>query len=213
MFAALAIFSRSPTTYKALANLQILQLPSIRTIQRKMQEAFEHNGPSQANLRAAALSYHTMQNEAVLQGKPKPMGEGALISDKVKVIGKIMWNSKNHQIYGLALTHNELASLYDVYQTLDPQQNISPAQNILQFLWSDLTSSFDVIGPYYATAHGFHVSGVVCDSASANLTTVMLITMAKRGPYQQPYDIQPWFTNPYRPQANVHFIICPSHQA
>ncbi|XP_014669634.1 PREDICTED: uncharacterized protein LOC106810714 [Priapulus caudatus] len=230
---ALAIFSRSPTTYKALTKLQILQLPSIRSIQRKMQDAFEHSGPSQSNLKAAAIVYRQMQNEAVLQEKPKPMGEGVLILDEVKVIGKIMWNSKNHEMYGLALTHNELTSLHDIYQTLDPQQKVSPAQNILQFLWRDLTSSFDVIGPYYATesaldtrlttatlletmrifeAHGFHVSGVVFDGASTNLATVKLLTTGKRGPYQQPYDIQPWFTNPYRPQVKVHFVICPSHQ-
>ncbi|XP_014674013.1 PREDICTED: uncharacterized protein LOC106814229 [Priapulus caudatus] len=198
-----------------------------------MQGAFEVSGPSQANLRAAANSYRTFQDEAVRQGRPKPTGEGVLILDEVKVIGKLMWNSKNHEIYGLALTHNELTSLHDVYQSLDKQQKIQPAQNILQFLWRDLTSSFDVIGPYYPTEaamdskstmtalletmiicerHGFHVSAIVCDGASANLTTIKLLTTGKRGPSQQESDIQPWFANPFREHAKVYWIICPSHQ-
>ena len=64
---------------------------------------------------------------------------------------------------------------------------------ILQFQWRDLTSSFDIVGPYYTSSktleskfiyscvietlklfhlHGLKTSLLVCDGAASNLTMI-----------------------------------------
>ena len=64
---------------------------------------------------------------------------------------------------------------------------------IMQFMWRDLTSAFDLVGPYYESAgtmkaklilacvydamkllhlYGFKVSALICDGASSNLTAL-----------------------------------------
>ena len=42
----------------------------------------------------------------------------------------------------------EMSSLANIYQTLD-QDTATQTSYILQFLWRDLTSDFDIIGPYF----------------------------------------------------------------
>ena len=90
------------------------------------------------------------------------------------------------------MTSKEMASLQDVYEELKAPKACKACYQ-LQFLWRDLTSDFDVIGPYYssqkgmeskfiisclmASIHAFHIYGfktmvVVCDGASANLKAV-----------------------------------------
>lgn len=86
----------------------------------------------------------------------------------------------------------ELSSLADVYQLLegDIAQQTS---YILQFLWRDLTSDFDIIGPYFTyhktmdskfvlscvletiklfQLHNLKTMVLVCDGASTNLSTL-----------------------------------------
>ena len=50
------------------------------------------------------------------------------------------------------MTSNDQASLHDIYQFLSEDKDLQTSY-ILQFLWRDLTSSFDIVGPYY-TASG-----------------------------------------------------------
>lgn len=80
-----------------------------------------------------------------------PQGDGVLIFDEVKVVCRLMWNSRSHQLVGLAMSHEELASLSDVYQLLDSDCRSKQTTYILQFLWRDLTSAFDVVGPYFTS--------------------------------------------------------------
>ena len=47
------------------------------------------------------------------------------------------------------MTYDELASLSDVYTTLSPDYRKRQTSYILQTLWRDLTSNFDVIGPHF----------------------------------------------------------------
>ena len=46
------------------------------------------------------------------------------------------------------MDHHYMCSLADVYQCLESDK-ASQTSYILQFLWRDLTSSFDIVGPYF----------------------------------------------------------------
>ena len=52
-------------------------------------------------------------------GAKVPQGDGVLIFDEVKVVCRLMWNSRSHQLVGLAMSHEELASLSDIYKLID----------------------------------------------------------------------------------------------
>lgn len=62
-----------------------------------------------------------------------------------------MWNSRNHQIAGLAMTEEMQASLHDVFQLFDKDHRTEQTSYILQFLWRDLTSSLVIVGHYYTS--------------------------------------------------------------
>ena len=110
---------------------------------------------------------------------------------------------------------------------------------MLQFLWRDFTSHFDVTGPFYSfhstidskivietlfetmrvfRNHGFKTIAVVCDGASSNMAAIKLLTTGKRGAFgfsddnSKKHAVEPWFKNPFAPDLDVFCIICPSHQ-
>jgi hypothetical protein len=64
-------------------------------------------------------------------------------------MGKVAWNSKNGKMVGLAMESKDVPTLAD----LDPdnEEEGKAAEYFLQFLWRDITSDFDVIGPHYST--------------------------------------------------------------
>ena len=91
------------------------------------------------------------------------------------------------------MTSNDLASLQDIYQLIECDAKTHQTSYIMQFLWRDLTSGFDVVGPYFTSSktfenktilsclletlwnfhvHGFKTSLLVCDAASANVSTI-----------------------------------------
>ena len=84
-----------------------------------------------------------------IQGKREPKGDGVLVFDKVKVVARLMWNSRSQKIIGLAMSPDDMASLHDIYF-----HSAATAQTtyIVQFLLRDLTSSFDLVGPYFESA-------------------------------------------------------------
>ena len=45
-----------------------------------------------------------------------------------------------------------MSSLIDVYQLLKKPHFAAQTSYILQFLWRDLTSNYDIIGPYFTCA-------------------------------------------------------------
>ena len=71
-----------------------------------------------------------------------------MIFDEVKVVCHLMWKSRSHQLVSLAMCHEEMA---DVYQQLDAECRSKQTTYILQFLWRDLTSPFDAVGPYFTS--------------------------------------------------------------
>ena len=86
--------------------------------------------------------------ECKQSGKNLPCADGVLIFDEVKVISRLMWNSRSQNVIGLAMTVEEQASLHDIYEMFKGDEKVCQTSYILQFLWRDLTSSFDIVGPY-----------------------------------------------------------------
>ena len=90
-----------------------------------------------------------------------------LIFDEVRVVARLMWNSRSQRVVGFSMSHEDMANLLDVYQTLDSDAATKSTTYILQFLWRDLTSSFDVVGPYY-TSNGAmeskYILGIVLET-------------------------------------------------
>lgn len=172
------------------------------------------------------------------EGKLLSQGDGVLIFDEVKVICRLMWNSRNQKIIGLAMTQEDLASLQDIYQLVDHDSRTRQTSYILQFLWRDLTSPFDIVGPYYTSSdtleskfilsclldtlrnfhvHGFHTCMCVCDAASSNVSTIKLTcglsgVLGRNTAIADPHLIRPYFQNPFDPTRKIFWIICPSHQ-
>ena len=117
---------------------------------------------------------------------------------------KLLWSSRNQKFIGHAMSHDELISLCDVYKTLSPEYRGRQTSYVLQTLWRDFTSDFDVIGPHYTSdctfAHdvlcrvvidamqqlhlcGFQTIAVVTDGASANLKMIKEMSGASTGAY------------------------------
>ena len=53
------------------------------------------------------------------------------------------------------MTHDHLATLSDVYEQLK-EDKAKKTTYVLQFMWWDLFSNFDLIGPYYTSESGLN---------------------------------------------------------
>ena len=182
--------------------------------------------------------FSSFKQQCVVEGKKEPKGDGALIFDEVKVISHLMWNSRSQRIIGLAMSPEDMSSLHDAYQLVNESTAHEQTSYILQFLWRDLTSSFDVVGPYFTSSssleskfitscvfetlrvfhlYGFHTCALVCDGASSNVSAVksMCGTSGAYGVNAMASDrhkVEPCFTNPFDPETKIFWVICPSHQ-
>ena len=173
-------------------------------------------------------------------GKRKPQGDGVLIFDEVKVACQLIWNSRNQKLSGLAMTSQDMSSLNDIYRILKEPESPSQTSYILQFLWRDLTSSYDIVGPYFTSSdsvdgkfilscvletvklfqtHGLKTSLLVCDGNAANLT--IKVTHGYSGAYSvlpddadtdDVFEVKPWMINPFNPPSLIYWVICPTHQ-
>lgn len=136
------------------------------------------------------------------------------------------------------MSADQLPSLHDVFKVLDNGFRTQQTSYILQFLGRDLSSEFDVIGPYFTceqrleakfleacvfdtmygfAAYGFGVLGLVCDGASCNLACLKRLCGVS-GQYGTDLqatggvgEVACHFTNPFTGRE-VYLIICPSHQ-
>ena len=146
----------------------------------------------------------------------------------------------NGTIRGYAMSPEELPWLHDVYMSVGEDYDQQKTSYILQFLWRDLTSKFDVIGPYFTcanswdhkfllecvmrtiqafTLYDFHVRVLVCDGASSNLALIKLLCGYKHEQLpladgDDPFSVSASFDNPYEDSEDkrVFVVICPSHQ-
>ena len=242
---ALAVYTKSPAAYESLKCFKILQLPSAKSLSHflrsKLHEPGVHNSLHEY-VKDQEEKYVKYKEELHDRGKPVPLHEGIIIFDEVKVTGKVKWNSKNDAFYGLEMNPEDFSYLFDIYEELDPNRPPQPAQYMLQFLWRDVSSDFDIIGPYFASArslehtfiisclyqtmrlfqaYNFHVIGLICDGASSNLAAIKMLCRGRRGAYgkrdvtnpgEDKHEIKASFINPFNPALNVHCCICPSHQ-
>ena len=141
---------------------------------------------------------------------------------------RIIWNSANSAVVGFAMSSDDFASLHDVYEGLELGEKCQKTSYVLQFIWRDLSSDFDVIGPYFTcpstvdmrflhsivtrtmlafTQFGFGVRAILCDGCSSNLALLKLLC----GHSSEQERITPWFESPFDGKK-VYTIICPSHQ-
>ena len=126
-----------------------------------------------------------------MEGKKESKKDDVLIFDEVKVISRLMWNSRSQALVGLSMRHEEMATLEIFFRPL--MKSVAQTSHILQFLWRDLTSDFEIIGPYFTSAgtvdnkfilscvletiglfegHELTTSLIVCDGASSNLSVI-----------------------------------------
>ena len=112
---ALAVFTRSAAAYDVLKSFKILQLPSRSTLQSYTGAFLHEAGASSSCIAGQVANFMIYKVECLKNGKREPKGDGVLIFDEVKVVCQLMWNSRNQKLMGLAMTHDEQASLLDIY--------------------------------------------------------------------------------------------------
>ena len=137
------------------------------------------------------------------------------------------------------MTHQEQASLLDIYKYINNTKGTEHTSYTLQFLWRDLMSSYDIAGPYFTSSssventfitscifetislfqsNGLKTSLLVCDGAADNLSTIKAshgcsraYAIRKEGD-QYKFEVTPWFINPFNPLNKIYWLICPTHQ-
>ena len=149
---------------------------------------------------------------------------------------KVAWNLKGGGITGFCTSEDELKVLHDVFSAA-VQPGAQKASYIVQFLWRDLTSSFDLIGPYFPigssmdssvlqellmmtlkafTSYGFKVSILLCDGASSNLTLMKILSGQPRTQFpsrpdaetlRERFFVEASFSNPEDPVGNPIFLM------
>ena len=148
---ALAVYVRSPAAYEALKSFNIMQLPSKSTLQSYTGAFLHEAGACRESIIRQVTQYKSFCQSHQDQGGVRPKSDGALIFDEVKVISSMIWNSKSHHLVGLAMSPQQQASLQDVFHVFDPTIHVKQTNYVLQFLWRDLTSNFDIVGPYFTS--------------------------------------------------------------
>ena len=190
---ALAVYSRSPAAYKALCKFNILHLPSTWAVKDKLREYVHKPGVNEEYLMVQKQRYKEFCDDKEKQGAKRPLSEGALIFDEVKIIDKLVWNSKSETFVGVAMSKEDCSQIRDIFAKSDEHHEPQAAQYVLQFLWRDLSADFDLVGPYYTAsqhlnqqflmgclmetmrflhAYGFAVTCLVCDGAATNLSLI-----------------------------------------
>lgn len=126
------------------------------------------------------------------------------------------------------MSSDDMKSLHDIYEALDEDESCQKTTYILQFLWRDLSSDYDVVGPYFTLSstmdakqtysfvistmtafhkYGFKVRCLVCDGASSNMAVMKTFGSTKEdsdgfsASFVSPLDGEP-----------VFMVTCPSHQ-
>jgi hypothetical protein len=225
---ALAIFTRSPAAYEALKSFNILQLPSRSTLQAYTGAFLHQPGTNNECISDQVVQYliHCRERE---RGKKKSEHAGVLVFVEVKVISRLLWNSRSQTLIGLSMGREEMSTLSDVYQVMVADRTQTTSY-IFQFLWRDLTGDFDIIGLYFTSSatlkskyiiscvletlklfqcHSLITLVIVCDGASVNLTAIK----ASHGHYGSypvmidegaMYEVEPYMINPFDPPNRLY---------
>ena len=238
MYAALAVFSRSPAAFESIRQLGILQLPSASSLQPYLSAHRHDPGANEEYLELQHKLYTQHVEESVKRGQMKPTKDGILIFDEVRVQSGIVWNSKNNQILGIAMSSDDLSSLHDIYSSITDDEKVKATHYVPQFIWRDLSSKFDVVGPYYTSKGGFdaqftmacvhdtmyhlaafnfNVLALIGDGASWNHSLFKHLC-GHKGKFRcgaiedgDRHDVPASFISPFTGDQ-VSCIICPSHE-
>ena len=187
--------------YGALSSFQLLHLPSPGTLKTYSRHNVEVAGEVEVRLADERVKYDDRVKEHMATSKPyPPVCKGVLIFDEVKVAAKLHWNSRNDNFVGHTMTSQEMATLSDLYETLESDPETKKTDYVMQTMWRDLLSKCDIVGPYYTTngpfkgkymlacvmdalrkfeAHSFHVLSFICDGASSNLSMIKILLERK----------------------------------
>ena len=138
-----------------MKSFDILQLPARSTLQAYTGCFLHDSGASWESISKQVEQFEQFKAMCNASGKLMPMADSVLIFDEVKVVSQLMWNSRSQTIIGLAMTEEDQASLHDVYQLFDKDKTADQTGYIMQFLWRDLTSSYDIVGPFYTNSETF----------------------------------------------------------
>jgi len=252
---ALSMYLRGPAGYDALKKSGVVSLPSGRLLQSYVRDRAPSVGCDeyQGKLLKDAYARHKLLCEvkamapaaaaapvlSALTLTPRlhrpdfksgvtrpPAGVGALMFDEIKISGGFAFKN-NSELVGFACSAEDLVSLRDIY--LDDSREKSDAETpcsyVLQFMWRDMTSRFDVIGPYWTSVgtftgggvngcfwealcwfsrYGFAVHEVLCDAASTNVKFIKLCC-----PHADLFT-RPACLNPFTGK-NMFFILDPEH--
>ena len=82
----MAVYNRSPSAYKALRDLKILQLPHSKTVKKIIKGGSEKSGIDEGYLQGQQQIYEEFQRRRETEGHPRPLGIGVMMWDEVKVI-------------------------------------------------------------------------------------------------------------------------------
>ena len=63
--------------------------------------------------------FESFKQKSAVYNKMEPKGCGILIFDEVKVIFRLMWNSKSERVIGLAMSPKQMSLLHDAYKLAD----------------------------------------------------------------------------------------------
>ena len=149
------MFVRSPAAYEALKSFNIIQLPARSTLQAYTGCFLHEGGESWDSIAKQVEMFQQFKKSQKVLGKLEPLADGVLIFDEVKVISRLMWKSRSPTIIGLAMNAEDQASLHDVYDLFHKDKSVEQTAYSMQFLWQNLTSSYDIVGPYYTSSDNF----------------------------------------------------------
>ena len=89
------MYVRSPAAYEALKSFGVLQLPCRSTLQSYTGVFLHEPGANSCSIEAQVAQFVLHCRQRVSEGKKESKKEGVLIFDEVKIINRLMWNSRS----------------------------------------------------------------------------------------------------------------------
>ena len=191
---ALSTYLRGPAAYKALKETGVVKLPSGRLLQsyicnraqavgldehngHLLQEAYRLHTLAKSKATTTPTTASTTANLPLVHRsdfKPyvsqPPAGLGAVMFDEIKISGDFAFKN-NSEFIGFATSAEDLVSLRNLYvddsRETSKVEAPSPCSYVLQFMWRDMTSHFDVIGPYRSMLEPAFIAKLVASSDDA----------------------------------------------
>jgi len=114
-------------------------------------------------------------------------------------------DSGNHKLSGLAMTAKTFATFTDFFNNLRIQADI----NILQFLWKDLTSLYDIVVPYFTSSDlvdGQFILTCVLEAVKLFLKTSLLVCLIENTDYSTFWKVESPGINTTQKDSDAKFL-------